>query len=490
MLTEKFNKIGGTEYRVKSQLQGYMYLINWLISNDFKEKYKDTFDLKIIEKDFKEKLELEGIYKYSKGLIPRFQMITNNIINDIPVIYKKDNNVNNYFLNKEFDLENPKESFLIFLQKYFNSKRNLPFKKMLEFMYKKPFKNDSWRIFLAFSCYEKNDDFENLYDQDLIEIIANKSISLNKDVLSFKKQPSSLKTIKTILKLKENKKIISYEDLNDYDYKKDKYLRKIFFKPSKRFKMSVFINQINKIDYEKFIEELWKIRIKNTLEEYRDLFYRWMFDLDFSDSTSTKNKKFKNHKIILEKNLYLVKKENKKIHYPYQESQVIKFLKMIQEKNFKFKNEDKNLLNIGNSVLAEYFVNLYFCYKWKIKPKDCKKYINTKITNDLYPIFTAPSNVADMSYNVNGNIINIETTIHSTKNAVEKNEIFPCINHLKKDSENKNSATLIFISFFEKEEIQKRFKINLENDLDSKLNPKLFIYTFEHLKNNLLNYFD
>jgi hypothetical protein len=183
-----------------------------------------------------------------------------------------------------------------------------------------------------------------------------------------------------------------------------------------------------------------------------------MFDLGFSDTSSKKNKIFNNKIIIFKDNLYLIKEKKKKIEYPFKKNEVIKILNKIQNNNFDFKNNFDNLISIGNSVLAEYFVNLYYCYEFDIKPKDYFKFVNTKTTNNLYPIFTAPGGVADMSYNNNGNIINIETTIHKTKLAIEKNEIFPCIEHLIKNSNNQKTATLIFISFFKKEEIKKRFE--------------------------------
>jgi hypothetical protein len=98
-----------------------------------------------------------------------------------------------------------------------------------------------------------------------------------------------------------------------------------------------------------------------------------MFGLNLSDSSSKKAKLYS--KLHLEKNgdLYHINSEQVAQKYPYTLVEVKNNLSNIQNKDFNFKNKDSNLCNVMNSAIAEYFVNLFFCYQFNIKVVDFKK---------------------------------------------------------------------------------------------------------------------
>ena len=491
MLTKNFNKIGGTEYRVKSQVRGYGFFIKYILSDEFKKIFKNND--KEIDLAWKKYVEEEGVYKYKKGNINRFKMLLGRIKNSMPIIFEKEDG---YVLNKEFNLDKPFNSFLLFLQKYFNKNTNLPFKHLLEFMYNNPAKNNATKLAYAFSCFDGQESFEELYDMNIFEELAKRSIQNNEDYFKFKKKISNLDAIKEIVNMKKLSKIITPLDLlkYNYQYKKDKHLKPIFFKKHQKYNVAKLVVYINNINYNNLIFNLWVQRHKRTLDkDYKDLFFRWMSDLQLSKASSTKNNYFSNDKIIKMGNLYYVNITNKNFYYPYSKEIVYKYLDSISKSDFSFKIHDDELVNVGNSVIAEYFVNLYFCYKFDINPKDMKKYVNTKMTYDLYPLFTAPGGVPDMSYRKDDNtVINIETTIHKTLRQVENNEIFPCVDHFKENIKNIDNGSLIFVSLINKPRLKERFERQFNGEVNIK-NKNLFITTFNNLvsdTNKSFNFFN
>ncbi len=142
------------------------------------------------------------------------------------------------------------------------------------------------------------------------------------------------------------------------------------------------------------------------------------------------------------------------IEYPFSFEEVKNILEKIQNNNFNFKNANQNIQNTPNFVLAEYFVNLFFGYKLKLKPFKFKNFCNTRLDNKLFPSFSAPGNNPDFEYFDKENNIQyiIETTIHKNLNELIKNESFPISNHtnnsyIKNNFNNKNKLKIYFINF-------------------------------------------
>ncbi|MDI4567737.1 MAG: hypothetical protein E7Y34_01490 [Mycoplasma sp.] len=83
MLLDNFNKLGGTEFRVKNQINGLSQIIYWIfdIQKNKKQKIKDfSWDI-----EFKNWINREQIYTYKKD-INRFDMITSFLTNKIPIL--------------------------------------------------------------------------------------------------------------------------------------------------------------------------------------------------------------------------------------------------------------------------------------------------------------------------------------------------------------------------------------------------------------------
>lgn len=506
MKIKDFNKFGGTELRTEIQTTVYYELLLWILDKSKNGDKLEFFTEEKWEEDFRKWCSDENIYQY-KGKFKRFNMILSTLMKKMEIIKSSvdptDNSKKAYvFKNEEvkslFEKCDSKNFFFIFMQ-YGFKKEGRPFFEMIKFLKNNPEKNNAKKLALSFMVYDGNERFEDLYNMDIPKEIAKNDYDVFlesddiTDVLDFRKPPKFYNFYHKIFLLKQKNEIIVMKDINDsgYIHNKDKYFKSIFFEHNERFSYQKFVDRLNEEDFldlvKKFLESKYSCLL---LKEYLDLFNRWVFDLGISKTSSTKCEHYDSDSIenLSNGKYYLLNNSDKKIEYPYSIDQVNEFLFNISENDFKFKYDDKykrELSFIANSVLAEYFVNIKYCYLYNIEPINFIKYVNTKVTIDLFPIFTAPGGQPDMCFYNEYIIHNIETTILKTKRENENNEIFPCLKHLK-DSINKHQGEfakelyLTFITSLESEEFNARFEHNFNYDFnfDDNRIKKLIVNNF------------
>lgn len=102
MLFKNFNKLGGTEFRVKDQIQGQTILANFLL-NYFENEGINEIDIKTINEHFILFTKKEQIYSYKKNdkIKNRFLMVS-KLLKQIELIEIKNNLLS---LNKQFILD-------------------------------------------------------------------------------------------------------------------------------------------------------------------------------------------------------------------------------------------------------------------------------------------------------------------------------------------------------------------------------------------------
>ena len=184
-----------------------------------------------------------------------------------------------------------------------------------------------------------------------------------------------------------------------------------------------------------------------------------------------------------ENNIFTLNITNIKIQvYPYSKEDTIKNLKLINDNLFsKIKEDNKELSNVPNSTIAEYFVNLFYSYALKINACDFIKYSKTKIDNEtLQPRIHAPGGHADFQYIDNNKLIIVETTIHSSVTQIINNEAYPISNHVKSllldESDNLNvNKKSFFVFFVYNKELLDTKNANQENF--NEIKNKIFIYS-------------
>ena len=228
MKCKDFNKFGGTEFRVKDQISAYVFLINWILK--YQEQEENSFSKKdVVENAFRKYCKDEGIYEYGKSdKINRFQMVLSNLEKDLHIL-QFNNNTKKYELNDKFDIKNPSNSFLFFMQNAWRE-FDFPFKQMLKFMHENKNLNDAKKIRRAFMVYDGKESFEYLYRIDVVNKIVDdefKKVEPTDDlekIIKFRKPIKNFLSIKYIYQKRYNGLKILTRDLNEFK-KNDKYLQ-------------------------------------------------------------------------------------------------------------------------------------------------------------------------------------------------------------------------------------------------------------------------
>ena len=471
MKHKNFNKFGGTEYRFKDQISAYIFFINWII--EYQEKNSIT-DENAVEKAFRKYCKEEDIYEYRDSTgINRFKMVLSNLEKDLHIL-QFDENTKKYKLDEKFDMRNPPSSFLFFMQNAWEE-NNFPFKQMLKFMYENTNLNDAKKIRRAFMVYDGTESFKHLYEIDVInQIVDNefKDIVLTDNLennIKFRKPIKNLSLIKDIYR----KKYYGLEILeNDLKFigTKDKYLNEIAFGDQRNKRINdpkIFVKNLNEIETITFLKRLRKAQLKNNLDgEYCDLFNRWMYGIGLAASSSKNEIKYLSNRINFKNGNYLVNIPVSQLDFPFTMQECIENLKKIQAEEYIDIKLSLSLNNVPNSAIAEYFVNLFFCYKLGIKPSEFKKYVNTQTDDKLKPIFTAPGGKPDMWYIRNNHMYCIETTMIKNPNQILKAEHLSCTDHLYKIiNEYKlsiNNNQLYFVNYKNDEEFLEKLQTLFE----------------------------
>lgn len=494
MKYKNFNKFGGTEFRIKDQISAYMFFINWIL----KYQEKNLFSKKdVVEMAFRKFCKDEDICEYGKSdTIGRFRMVRSNVTKKLQILHF-DKSTEKYKLDEKFDMKNPQNSFFFFMQNAYKE-FDFPFKRMLEFMHENKNLNDAKKLLHAFLVYDGKESFKYLYEIDVINKIIDEEFKqyVPTDdlwkIIKFSKHPKNYALIEHIYRKKYEGLEILENDLTNFK-KNDKYLKQIIFgdKQNTRFiDIKIFIKNLNEIDTITFLRRLRRAQLNLLFDhEYCDLFNRWMLGVGLAASSSTKEKTYLSDKINFKNGNYIVNIPSKPISFPFTIDECIENLKKIQNEEYCDIKSKLSLNYVPNSAIAEYFVNLFFCYKLGIKPAEFRDYVNTKIDDKLKPLFTAPGGVPDMWYKKNNHIYCIETTILKSYSQVRRTEPEPCTRHLhdiiNKYKANFNNNHLYFISYrydkYCKTAFDVYWKIALKESCIHPYKLNFINYSFENL---------
>lgn len=438
MKFDNFNKIGGTEFRVKNQINGYISFATWFIEAEEKTDAK-----------FKEWTRNSGIYDYGEDQINRLNMVLKSAERRYKVIKKDD--TGNYVLN--FNFNHAKDDILNLLTSTEGLvKRNdietcLAFKETLNFMLDHSELTDAKRIFHAFATYEQGDDFEQLYNENnLFDKIAiglvpdgegQRAIQKN----CYVKKPQSIRSICTKIIHNKQECIITQPE----------------FETAKKTYLFNFDNyrEFNDFVHQQSYDAIARLIIKNSKMsnlngDYFDLFNRVLWGFNLSPSTGKNVLNYLNNNVFMKDDgTYSITRQEVPSLYPYSLEDVNRILNMVQQRDFSFMDNDSHLFCIPRSDIAEYFVNLKFCYLKNITPINCRRNIHTRLDNGLYPLSHATGGEADMSYLTSDRLYTIETTIHTTVGQIKNHEFNPCCQHLINHSPDRPNNTLILVQYLD-----------------------------------------
>ncbi len=452
MKIKLFNKIGDTCFRVGNQINAYLSFSKWFL-NFIQENNAEPTD-----NDFKRWTKDSGIYDYGSDQTNRLNFVK-RICMDVYKIIFKDNN-GNYYMN--INEKKLKYSLLNTLSDAQNNDQSCAaFKELLKFMEKNPEKNDAKKIFLAFAIYETGDDFSKMYDDErILEKAIIEKYPDNVDVnLIYRKnfysrKPSSyLKEISNRILLNKNNFNISYVEFREL---KKTYLNSFDSQES----FNTFVHSNSLIEIARTII----LNSKKSLltGDYFDLFNRVMWGLTLSKSNGKNTETYLNENIGIDKNnkFYLKNEQIEPKRFPYSENEINIMLEKIQNGDYSFINTDEHFSSLPRADIAEYLVNLKFCYLLKLTINEAKKFVNTNLDVLFYPTSHATGGKADMLYTNDKINISIETTIHNTCSSVCNHESYPCISHLEECEKPKKSTCLFLIQpLGEHEKIKRWFEI-------------------------------
>lgn len=488
MKKQGFNKFGGTEFRVAEPINEYFSILSWVnyerisIENNLSNNLQKNFNVNWDE-EFKKYVKNQKIYNYSndKKIKSRFNFVISHL-KKWGFLKNSKNLVFNFEPKKFFDTDSPVEE-LFFKKMYLYWEE---FREMVNFIisYNESSINIE-KLNWAFAVFDyKEDKFEDLYTknkQQILEEIADVSNIINIKSL-FKKKINEYKILEKIFNLLRIKEPLSYSDYLELKPKEFKYIKRLLNIPPKERN----VNYLDKINFyifnhlqEDFLLDLKKISIEFNIEkEYMDMFNRWMCKLGLYNSNSKTILKselnnffnLENLKYLNEANFYslpIFKVDNieKNIKFPFKYEEVIDILNQIQSEKFEFKEAPSEkyiaLKHVPNFALAEYFVNLFFTYSLNINPQNFKSICHTKLTKNLYPIFSAPGHSADFDYYDSKNNIQyiVETTILKTEKEVVDGENYSISKHaqnLVNANQNIKEINLYFVNFLKFNEEQKK----------------------------------
>lgn len=452
MKIENFNKIGDTCFRVGNQINAYLSFAKWFLN------FIEDQGVEPTDSDFKKWTKNSGIYNYGKDKINRLNFVKKNCIEVYKILFK--NNDGKYKIN--IDEKKLKYSLLNSLSNTKNNNHSCAsFKEMLNFMVKNPTKNNARKIFLAFAIFEIGDNFSKMYDDEKIlekAILEKYPDNANVNII-YRKNFFSRKPSKYLKQI--SNRILSDKNNFHISYIEFKKLRKTYLNPFNTLEsFNNFVHSNTLIKIARTIILNSKISLLN--EEYFDLFNRVMWGLTLSNSNGKNVETYLNANLgIDENNMYYLKNEQiEPKKFPYSENEINIMLEKIQNCDFDFIDSDEHFSSIPRSDIAEYLVNLKFCYLLNLTINEAKKFVNTNLDVLFYPTSHATGGKADMMYTNNEMNISIETTIHNTCSSICNHESYPCISHLEDCEKPKKSTRLYLIQpLGEQEKIKRWFKI-------------------------------
>lgn len=434
MKWSKFNKIGDTCYRVKNQINGYTTFAKWFLSTN------GNGDMQL----FAEWTKKEGIYEYRIKNNHYFKNILNNALHKYKVIKK----IKGKYL-QNFNDESQINDILNNLTKTegLNNKLNIEtckaFRETLNFMIKNPSLNNAKKIFCAFSVYEEGDNFFDLYDcPNIFMNIARKILVKNTPEKILRKNLLSRKPSNELKKMCSN--IIKNQSMFKIELHDFQKLKKHYLWP---FTNHVeFNNFIRNNDFKNIVLRLLSSQKEHLLlKEYFDLFNRVMRGLNLASTIGQNVKFYLNKNLNFNNNSFSSTSINKIQTYPCTHEEVNEYLLSIQKENYDFCDHNLSFNGIKRSIIAEYLVNIKFCYLFKINSGEIGKYVNTCLNEKLCPVACASGKKSDMNYYDIKTLWSIETTIHDTVGAIINHECRPCISHLQTFKPNKMQNILLLI---------------------------------------------
>ncbi len=491
MKISNFNKLGDTSFRYGNQVLGYINVLNFLYSIS---EERTNFDIRELDLKYIYWCKEQGLYNYKKNKkeINRFSLIR-TLLSSLNVISVEKAKC---IINRneiENILDDPYKN--IFNKLYNNVKW---FRETINFS--KTFNSQIKIEYLIFAMliYDEQESIEYLYNKisngykSVLEEMALKvydeEITLKKYLGSFRKPPKIKDIINKLIASKENGETIStyiIEELlksNQFnniiitnrftlDIGKKKNI-------SSKIKKEIALNYLNSNSIESILIDLEMSRLYELVfNEYSDLNERW-----FNDFGLVVENKFNKERInIIEQKINYSYVSNIINQYPWNINTVKQYLTKIQVNDYSFKDEDKNLEEIANSVLAEYFVNVYISMLNEIPANDFSTYSRTKLLpGTIYPVTCAPGKGPDMFYVKNNKLMIFETTIHPTYRSIRNNETYNVVDHIKRNSlqyipksikvEEINSSEIMLITNLNNLDELIMLKNDIENNISKEIN--------------------
>jgi hypothetical protein len=456
MLIDNFNKFGDTSFRVSDQLKYYRLLI--LKLGDLDEEELNKFD----DEEFRDWCKEEGIYNYSDKNFNRYKFVI-SFLKKIGLLKYNDEKIDRVFLKKicEDISTKPEATFFNAIIKNATlDKTNKAFKEMCSFILKSEISEFNLEtLSLCFFCYDGETTFKELYEKGLninhfvdkyketknyekcISVIKQNDTN-NLTLPLFRKSITGQRVVIDILNRRMNNIDIDSAIFNSQEEKIYKIIAERFGFSMKGKNRAELVKFINSKTFDFLMNEFvkWKFQ-KLLLKDYKDLFFRWLHEFKFINSSSTTETKLFKEQFtnVVDDELNYKSTTLLELEYPYSKEESIEIIKKIDSTGVNDKNvwqeirdQYEGLRLVPNPAIAEYFINLYFSYLLNIEPKNFVKFSRTKVDNLLNPVFTAPGGGSDFEYfdDKTGLIVSIETSIISNVSQMKEKEIFQSTKHL------------------------------------------------------------
>ena len=477
-MSKSLNKFGDTSFRMKNQIGFYYQILTYIFENENQSK----------EEIYNHVVQL-GIINYTeiklKKSRPGFLIKQLKFFELIEI--KNDNKVSCTLLGKEF-IEQTLKYKKIFEQKNidiiavffcFIMIKNGPlsniFYNFLKFLFTNNTNEITDEILYSFIYIdEQSENFsiqeitsKNISNEEFEKILLNGNMQYT---LHFRKPLSIDKSLPLLINSKENYK----EVLNNN--KKLLDAMKLIYKNYKNINKNIRVSDSDLYNYVEtrgginlINDACLKIKNGTIKKDYHDINKRWFFGIKLFMKIDSKiilnNNYIDIYKFILEnkQNInfekiiqYILKIDDKDScsQYPYQLSEVIDMLKMIENDGWVHLKKKYMLENIANPTIYEYLVNLAFSLSYNNDIKEFKKWSNTLLDDENKPISHAPGRNPDGIIIEEGGycgiiesttLIGVEEIIKNEKYSTQRHAVKTYNEIIKEISSNQKDPLIVFV---------------------------------------------
>jgi hypothetical protein len=346
MLIDNFNKFGDTSFRVSDQLKYYRLLI--LKLGDLDEEELNKFD----DEEFRDWCKEEGIYNYSDKNFNRYKFVI-SFLKKIGLLKYNDEKIDRVFLKKICDDISTKPEATFFNAIIKNAtldKTNKAFKEMCSFILKSEISEFNLEtLSLCFFCYDGETTFKELYEKGLninhfvdkyketknyekcISVIKQNDTN-NLTLPLFRKSITGQRVVIDILNRRMNDMDIDSDIFNSQEEKIYKIIAERFGFSMKGKNRAELVKFINSKTFDFLMNEFvkWKFH-KLLLKDYKDLFFRWLHEFKFINSSSTtETKLFKvQFTNVVDDELNYKSTTLLELEYPYSKEESIEIIKKL-----------------------------------------------------------------------------------------------------------------------------------------------------------------